>query len=146
LDILINFRIWKIGIIFDIEKAFHRIQLHKEDREFTRFLWLSDPTDPAYGFDIFRSSVVSFGAKPSPIILNSVLHLHFKKFLSWVAADILRYVYVENLSSGRDSKAKAQQYYDDSFASLHLKSWGFQRCIAGHKSRRQWNRRFNKDS
>jgi len=30
-EILINFGIWKIGIVFDIEKAFHKIQLHKED-------------------------------------------------------------------------------------------------------------------
>jgi hypothetical protein len=34
------------------------------------------------------------------------------------------------LSSGRDSKAESQQYFDDSnkmlsAASLHLKSWGF---------------------
>lgn len=46
LDILLGFRLWKIGIVFDIEKAFHKILLHEDDRDFTRFLWLSDPTDP----------------------------------------------------------------------------------------------------
>ena len=31
LDILINFRLWRFGIIFDIEKAFHKILLHPDD-------------------------------------------------------------------------------------------------------------------
>jgi hypothetical protein len=28
---IVEILIWKIGIVFDIEKAFHKIQLHKED-------------------------------------------------------------------------------------------------------------------
>lgn len=34
LDILIQFRMWKYGFVFDIEKAFHKILLHEEDRDF----------------------------------------------------------------------------------------------------------------
>lgn len=44
--ILLRFRSHPIGISTDLEKAFHHIRLDEEDRNFTRFLWLTTPLDP----------------------------------------------------------------------------------------------------
>lgn len=46
LHILLRFRAHRIGFSSDIEKAFHKVQLHEKDRDFIRFLWLSDDKDP----------------------------------------------------------------------------------------------------
>lgn len=79
-----------IGIIFYVEKAFYKILLHSDDRGYTRFFWLKDPSDPFSPFEVFRSVVVPMGAKPSPFILKAVLHHHLAKFLSQESGDILR--------------------------------------------------------
>ena len=44
--IILRFRKYQYGLITDIEKAFLHITLNEKDRNFTRFLWLSDPLDP----------------------------------------------------------------------------------------------------
>ena len=44
--ILLRFRQHKYGLVADIEKAILYVNLDEEDREITRFLWLSDPNDP----------------------------------------------------------------------------------------------------
>ncbi|XP_068234119.1 uncharacterized protein [Palaemon carinicauda] len=46
LKVLLQFRINNYACISDIEKAFLMVQLREEDRNYTRFLWLQDPTDP----------------------------------------------------------------------------------------------------
>ena len=57
----------------DIEKAFLHVNLHKD---FTRFLWLSNPLDLDSEFVVYRFKVVLFGATYSPFILSSVINYH----------------------------------------------------------------------
>ena len=40
--LLLRFRMKKIGLILDIEKAFLQVRLHEADRDVTRFLWPKD--------------------------------------------------------------------------------------------------------
>ena len=60
---MLRFRTHAIGIVADVEKAFHHIGLHVTDRDFLRWLWLKDPTDPESEFVVYRFKVVPFGAK-----------------------------------------------------------------------------------
>ncbi|XP_074649039.1 uncharacterized protein LOC141904353 [Tubulanus polymorphus] len=53
-SILLRFRLFKYGIITDIEKAFLHVGLHVDDRDVTRFFWLRDPLDPEGEFNIYR--------------------------------------------------------------------------------------------
>lgn len=57
--VILRFRLHPVGICTDIEKAFLQ---HKDDRNWIRFLWLSDPTDPNSEFVTYRFRVVLFGA------------------------------------------------------------------------------------
>ena len=81
-SIIIRFRTHKYGLSTDIEKAFLHVQLHNDDRDYTRFLWLSNPEDPESEFDTYHFKVVPFGATSSPFMLNATLQLHLRNQVS----------------------------------------------------------------
>ncbi|VDH97053.1 Hypothetical predicted protein [Mytilus galloprovincialis] len=60
--LLVRFRLNPVAIVTDIEKAFLHVGLHDEDRDVTRFLWLSDPKDPRSHLTTYRFKSVLFGA------------------------------------------------------------------------------------
>ncbi|XP_032791646.1 uncharacterized protein LOC116928659 [Daphnia magna] len=127
---LLGFRTHRIGLSADVEKAFHKIQLHKADRDFVRFLWLRDDKDAGSDFDIYRFKVIPYGASSSPFILNSVIKKHLQGFSTPVSVDIESHIYVDNLISGCETITEAFNYYTESrsifaAASLSLQSWAF---------------------
>ncbi|XP_068205292.1 uncharacterized protein [Palaemon carinicauda] len=75
LKVLLQFRTNNYACISDIEKAFLMVKL-REDRNYTRFLWLQDSTDPNSELMIYRFRVVSFGATCSPFLLNATIKSH----------------------------------------------------------------------
>ena len=88
----------------DIEKAFLHVKLHESDMDYTRFLWLSDITNPSGELATYRFKVVPFGTTSSPFMLNATLDLHLSKFSLPVASDMKANLYVDNLISGCNSE------------------------------------------
>ena len=130
LHILLRFRTHAVGIVADVEKAFHHIELDPNDRDFLRWLWLENPKDPESKLVAYRFKVVPFGAKASPFILNATVIKHLEKETSSVARDMQRSVYVDNIITGCNSKTEAVEYYENaneimSRANLPLQAWGF---------------------
>jgi len=78
----------------DIEKAFLHVQLHDDDRDNIRFLWLSNPEDPESEFDMYRFRVVPFGATSSPFMLNATLQLYLRNHYLDVSKDIERRIFM----------------------------------------------------
>jgi hypothetical protein len=70
---LIRFRQHKYAVSTDIEKAFLHVQLEGKDRDFTRFLWLSNPGDAYSPLTTYRFKYVLFGATCSPFILSATI-------------------------------------------------------------------------
>ncbi|XP_053388631.1 uncharacterized protein LOC128551742 [Mercenaria mercenaria] len=62
-SILLRFRLHRHAVTADIEKAFLQIGLHKDDRDVTRFFWLSNPNDPNSPLVTYRFKSVLFGAR-----------------------------------------------------------------------------------
>ena len=128
LAILLRFHTHKYGIVTDIEKAFHHLNLHVEDRDFTRFLWLSDPTDSDSSFITYRFRAVPFGTTSSPFMLNATIQYHLEHFNSPVSLDMKKNMYIDNVISGADTEKSAVNYYQEgrtlmNDAKFNLRSW-----------------------
>ena len=96
--------------------------------DYTRFLWLSNLSDPNSHLLTYRFQAVLFGATSSPFILNAVLHHHLQQYQTNVADDIKHNLYVDNIISGCSSEEAATQYYRQSRqimkqAKFNLRSW-----------------------
>ena len=112
----------------DIEKAFLQVQLSKDDRDYTRFLWLANPCDPNSELITYRFRVILFGAVCSPFMLNAILLFHLSQYSSTTAKDMLENLYVDNIITGRESDEAAVCYYSTartimSEANFNLRSW-----------------------
>ncbi|XP_060559756.1 uncharacterized protein LOC132719843 [Ruditapes philippinarum] len=96
--ILIRFRMNKYAIATDIEKAFLNITLDENDRDVTRFLWLSDPSNPNSELTTYRFRAVLFGATSSPFILCATILKHLELNNDKKASKYLRQdLYVDNV-------------------------------------------------
>ncbi len=55
-DVVIRFRSYPVGIVAEIEKAFHQIEINHDDRRMLRFLWFDD----IYTRNTLKLSNISF--------------------------------------------------------------------------------------
>ena len=131
--ILIRFRQYNIAFSSDIEKAFLHVHLDEADRDFTCFLWLSNPADPNSPFVTFCFRVVLFGATCSPFMLNAAITYHLNQNASVTSSDLIRNLYVDNVVSGCHSEDEAAEYFTQSrhilgSANFNLRSWASSTC------------------
>ncbi|CAK5073008.1 unnamed protein product [Meloidogyne enterolobii] len=97
--LLFRFRIPKIAVICDIEKAFLQISVHPSHRDVTRFLWLKDinlPPSPS-NIKIFRFARVAFGLAPSPFLLAATIRSHLSKYSCPLSKEVENNIYVDNI-------------------------------------------------
>ena len=85
--ILLRFR-YNCAISTNIEKAFLHVQLHDDDRNFTRFLWPTLPDKLDSEIQAYCFAVVQHGSCSSPFILAAVLNLHLNKTPSPIVDDM----------------------------------------------------------
>lgn len=112
-SIIIRFRSFTYGLSTDKEKAFLHVGLDGDDKEFTRFLWLSDTKNPESEFQVFRLKTVVFGSTNFPFMLNAKLHRHLENYTTPVANDIKNNMYVDNVISGCDQETELISYYQE---------------------------------
>lgn len=74
-SVLLRFRENKIGVVSDIRKAFLQINLHEQDRNFVKFLWINSEGQEV----TFRHKRVVFGLSSSPFLLAATLEYHSKQ-------------------------------------------------------------------
>jgi len=102
--VLLRFRWYTFGLSTDLEKAFLHVRLDEGDRDYTRFLWLSVPSDPDSKLITYCFKTVLFGSTSSPFLLNATLLHHLNSFDTSIARDIKRNLYVDNIISGCNSE------------------------------------------
>ncbi|XP_053390747.1 uncharacterized protein LOC128553594 [Mercenaria mercenaria] len=124
-----RFRLEKYAVTTGIEKAFLHVGLQEKDRDVTRFLWLTDPSDPKSQLCTYRFKAVLFGATCSPFILNATILKHLELNKTNKAAEIIkRDLYVDNILSSFEENKDLLTYFRDArdlmkCASMNLRSW-----------------------
>ena len=128
LDILVRFRSERFAYSADISKAFLRLGLQECDRDFVRFLWSANPSDPAAKLVAYRFKSVLFGATSSPFLLQVTLDLHLRKSTGQHRDTILHNFYVDNLLGTSSDQETLVEIYKEancelSKADMPLRSW-----------------------
>ena len=78
-DTVINFRGYPIGLVADIEKAFHQVQIAPEDRKMLKFLWFDDIARDHPTLKEYQFRRLPFGLTPSPAILSTIICHHLQR-------------------------------------------------------------------
>ena len=76
--ILLRFRLHRVALIADIEKAFLMVSVAKDDRDSLRFLWIDDILKENPEVVTFRFTRVVFGVSSSPFLLNATIRYHLE--------------------------------------------------------------------
>ena len=112
-DVLLRFRISKIAITGDIEKAFLNVSVDPRDRDYLRFLWVDDVTRRHPNIQVYRFARVAFGVFSSPFLLNATIrhHLTSTDIPREFADKVLKSLYVDDFVGGDDSDDSVFEMY-----------------------------------
>ena len=96
--ILLRFRLNKIAMAADTEKAFLQIRLQDDANDVTRFFWLKDRVklEVENKIQIYRLCRVPFGIISSPFLLAAIIDHHLKNCNNNVSETIRENIYVYN--------------------------------------------------
>ena len=125
-DLLMRFRIHKVAITADVEKAFLMISVSEPDRDTLRFLWVKNicADDPV--ITELRFTRVVFGVSSSPFLLNATIQHHLEQYLRTnpdLVHKLRRSFYVDDFVTGAADEEQAYQLFVRS--KEIMKSGGF---------------------
>ena len=125
-DVLLRFRLHKVVLIGDLEKAFLNIEVNPAERNLLRFLGVDDINSPNPEVITLRFTRLVFGLVCSPFILNVTLRNHLTRYENidpeFVAA-VVRALYVDDFASGENSVTKCFELYHK--LKLRFREGGF---------------------
>ncbi len=125
-DVLIRFRVHKIGFSSDISKMFREIALHQNERDSHRFL-IRCPDNQIRDHRMLR---LTFGVKSSPFLATKVIQYLAQKHKSTPLASsaILNDFYVDDYLAGASTVQEAQRLRKQlcellKIAGMNLHKW-----------------------
>ena len=125
-DVLVKFRGYPVGIVADVQKTFHQIVIHPDNRKMLRFLWFNDPFKQHLEIVQFQFCRLVFGLTPSPAILSSLIQHHLEKYEQkepQVIALLKDSFYVDDFICGSTDDDKAIEIHEK--ANEIMKDGGF---------------------
>ena len=121
MEIMLRFRVHKVALVADIEKAFLTIAMAPEDRNVLRFLWVDDISKQVPEVVVLRFTRVVFGVSSSPFLLNATIRHHMENYSTAFPEFVkmfLRSIYVDDVSYGADDVDSAYELYPKSKTTL----------------------------
>lgn len=127
-DLLLSFRTGKYAYSADISKAFLRIGLQEPERDYTLFLWPSNPQEVNGQVKTYRFRSVLFGATSSPFLLQATLDNHLRKSTSPLKEILASNFYVDNLLGTTTDEGLLRNIYSEAnkklqLANMPLRQW-----------------------
>ena len=126
LDLLLRFRIHKVAVTADIEKAFLMVAVAEEDRDVLRFLWYDDVFSEQPEIIQLRFARVVFGVTSSPFLLNATVRHHLEQYKDTypeLVEKLIKATYVDDIVTGANSEEAAYQLFNQ--AKEILREGGF---------------------
>ena len=139
-DILLRFRLHKVAIAGDIEKAFLMVSIAAGDRDSLRFLWTSDLQKESPEVTILRFTRVVFGVNCSPFLLNATIKHHIETYRDidpLFVADFMSSIYVDDVSFGAENEEKGYQLYIKSKTRLAEAGFNLRKFVTNSDNLRQ---------
>ncbi|GFY39991.1 integrase catalytic domain-containing protein [Trichonephila inaurata madagascariensis] len=107
LRIILKFRIEKIAMCADIQRAFLEIGIKEEDRIYLQFLWGHDNGTcldlEGQPVRVLRMTRVPFGVNCSPFLLAATIRTHLEKYEHFEVTEKLRDLYVDDFLCSVDN-------------------------------------------
>ena len=131
-DIILRFRLQRVALAGDIEKAFLMLSMHKGNRDSLRFLWVSDPHVEPPEVVTLRFTRVMFGVSSSPFLLNATIKHHME---TYCRADphfvdkFLSSIYVDDLVTGSSDVESTYEFYKKSSQRLAVAGFRLRRFV-----------------
>ena len=113
-DLLVSWREHRVAMVAVIEKAFLNIEIHPEDRDSLRFLWVDDVYAQNPSILTYRFRTVVFGVNSSPFLLNAVLRHHIEQYQEIdpdFVSKVSKEFYVDDWASGAQDIETAMNLY-----------------------------------
>ena len=117
LDILLRFRLFQIAVTADIEKAFLMVSVAEVDCNALRFLWVDDITAQLPRLVVMCFTRVVFGVSASSFLLNTTIRKHVEGYRDGDHSFVEKFnrsIYVDDLTFGEKTEAKALELYEKS--------------------------------
>src|ERR1700755_2924768 len=135
LDIaLILLRFNKYLLIFDLEKAYHQIELLTEDSEKLHFLWFNNIKENDFRVKAYKLLRIPFGIRCSPTILMLALYiiliLHVDTYIAFedeLRKGLFNLAYMDNLAYSSNSENDILQAYHRSHAIFNNYKFNLQK-------------------
>ena len=114
--VLLRFRLFKVPVLADIEKAFLQVCIHEDDIDSMRILWYKD-VSKSREIAVFRYLRVVFGFICSPFLQNATIRLHLTRCLDKVETNeegdflrlLLQSFYVDDLKLSVPTTGEAER-------------------------------------
>ncbi|GBO41698.1 hypothetical protein AVEN_214366-1 [Araneus ventricosus] len=142
LRIVLKFRIGKIAMCADIQRAFLEIGIKENDRKYLQFLWGQDngtcldlEGQPIRALKMKR---VPFGVNCSPFILAATIRTHLKKYPHLEVTQKLNDLYVDDFLCSVETLPKAKEYYKDASQILKEAGMNLRKWVTSSPELEQW--------
>ena len=117
MNIMLRFRVYKVAVTADIEKAFLMINVAEEDRDALRCLWLEDASSEIPKIIVLCFTRVVFGVASSPFLLNATLKYHIQRYHAIDEEFVFKFqqsIYVDNVTFAACNVNKSFELYKKS--------------------------------